>query len=105
MPTYLLTYHGGDVPGSDEERASQDEAWGEWFATLGPAVLVAGDPIAVTREILPDGSVTEPDDDDPVGGYSVVVAEDLDAALALAADCPILDVGGSVRVGEAVPMG
>jgi hypothetical protein len=32
-------------------------------------------------------------------GYSVVAAEDLDSALALAKDCPALRVGGGVEVG------
>jgi hypothetical protein len=31
--------------------------------------------------------------------YSVVDAEDLDSALALAKDCPVLRVGGGVEVG------
>ena len=32
-------------------------------------------------------------------GYSVVSAEDMDSALALAKDCPALRVGGGVEVG------
>ena len=31
--------------------------------------------------------------------YSVVSAEDMDGALALAKDCPVLRVGGGVEVG------
>ena len=31
--------------------------------------------------------------------YSVVSAEDMDAALALAKDCPVMRVGGGVEVG------
>ena len=31
--------------------------------------------------------------------YSVVSAEDMDSALALAKDCPVLRVGGGVEVG------
>jgi hypothetical protein len=34
--------------------------------------------------------------------YSVVSAEDMDSALALAKDCPVLPVGGGVEVGPAM---
>jgi hypothetical protein len=34
--------------------------------------------------------------------YSVVSAEDMDSALALAKDCPVLRVGGGVEVGPAM---
>jgi len=37
--------------------------------------------------------------DSRVVGYSVVTAEDMDSALALAKDCPALRVGGGVEVG------
>lgn len=35
-----------------------------------------------------------------LGGYSLITAEDLEAAVALAKGCPILERGGAVEVGE-----
>jgi hypothetical protein len=35
-----------------------------------------------------------------LGGYTVITAADLDAAVALAARCPVLEHGGAVEVGE-----
>jgi len=37
-----------------------------------------------------------------LGGYSVVTAEDIDGAAALAAGCPAIQLGGGVEIG-AVP--
>jgi hypothetical protein len=37
-----------------------------------------------------------------LGGYSVVTAEDIDGAAALAARCPALQLGGGVEIG-AIP--
>jgi hypothetical protein len=38
-------------------------------------------------------------DDTKLGGYSIVTADDLEAALALARGCPILRESGGVEVG------
>ncbi len=103
MTTYLLTYHGGEMPGSDEEREQSRVAWDEWFAALGPAVVVAGDPIGLVRTVHPDGTVNEDGGADPVGGYSVIAADGFDEALQMVSDCPIFEVGGSIQVGETIP--
>ena len=41
----------------------------------------------------------------PVSGYSVVRANDLDAAIAMAKGCSVLAGGGSVEVAERIEMG
>ncbi len=104
MATYLLTYHGGEMPESDDERAAATAAWDEWFASLGPAVVVTGDPVGMIRTIRPDGSVTDEAGPDPVGGYSVIAAGDIAQALEIASGCPLLDAGGTIRVGETFAM-
>jgi hypothetical protein len=38
--------------------------------------------------------------DTVLGGYTLVAADDLEAALRLAKGCPMLDAGGGVEVGE-----
>jgi hypothetical protein len=38
--------------------------------------------------------------DTDLGGYSIVVADDLDAAMALIKGCPAVGDGGGVEVGE-----
>ena len=39
-----------------------------------------------------------------LSGYSVLQADSLDAAAVLAKGCPVLEIGGTVEVYEALPM-
>ena len=42
MSTYLLAYHGGGVPQSEQERAQVNAAWGQWYQQLGSSVVDGG---------------------------------------------------------------
>jgi hypothetical protein len=91
MGKYVLSFR---VPADYAPHAGTTAEWRSWFAGLGSALADVGN--AVTEY----ASIGE------VGGsgsrmiaYSVVSAEDLDAALALAKDCPVMRVGGGVEVG------
>lgn len=102
MPKYVLTYSGGHGrPETEEEQAQAMKAWEEWFAGLGSAVLDGGNPIGPSRTLAPGGEVS---DGSRVNGYSLIEADDLDAAVAMAKDCPMLDNDGTVEVGEALEM-
>jgi hypothetical protein len=92
MSTFVLTYLApiGYTPG----RPSGTSPWLTWFDGMGDAVTDLGKPV-IDRDTLgncdPASTV--------LGGYSVVTADDLDAALALAKGCPFLDLDGGVEVG------
>jgi hypothetical protein len=65
-----------------------------WFGGLGSALVDVGNAVtdyASLGEIGGSGS--------RMVAYSVVSAEDMDSALALAKDCPVMRVGGGVEVG------
>ena len=98
MANYVLVYHGGAMPESPEEGAMVMKAWTDWFTTLGDAVVDGGNPASATKTIAPNGSVS----DDPAGpsGYSILKADSLDAAVALAKGCPVLQGGASIQVME-----
>jgi hypothetical protein len=102
VANYLLAYTGGGRPESDEEQQQVYAAWGAWFGALGAAVVDGGNPVGAAKSISPGGSVA---DGGQAGltGYSILSADDLDAAVALAQDCPLLDSGGSIQVYEIVP--
>ncbi|MGZ4590295.1 MAG: YciI family protein [Actinomycetes bacterium] len=102
MPTYLLTYHGGGMNETEEEQARAMAAWGAWMTGLGAALVDVGKPVVLTATVSSDGSSSPGGGPNPVTGYSVVTADDLDAAVALVAGCPVLASGGSVEVGETV---
>ena len=91
MAKYVFSFR---VPSDYAPHAGTAAEWRAWFGGLGSALVDVGN--AVTDY----SSVGE------VGGsgsrmvaYSVVSAEDMDSALALAKDCQVMRVGGGVEVG------
>jgi hypothetical protein len=100
MANYVLVYHGGGMPESQEEGAKIMQAWNDWFHKLGDALVDGGNPASATRTIATNGSVS----DDPSGpsGYSILKADSLDAAVELAKGCPVLAGGASIQVVETV---
>jgi len=103
MPRYLLSYHGGGMPETEEEQSASTKAWVAWFDDLGPALVDAGNPVGDTRVVDADGTVSTDTDLELVSGYSLLEAADIDAAVDFARDCPILLGGGTIEVGEIVP--
>ena len=83
MTSYLVTYHGGGMPESEEGRQQA-------MAAFGAAMTVSADgehPGAA---------------DGPVAGYSVLRADDMESAVSLVRDHPFVGRGGSLTVMEAV---
>jgi hypothetical protein len=68
MANYLLAYHGGGMPETEEARARVMGAWGQWYQGLGDAVVDAGNPVGGAQTISSDGSVTEGGGSNPVSG-------------------------------------
>ena len=101
MPSFLVTYHGGGMPEGEEARQQAMADFGAWVgqgiagladpgAPLGPSMTVSGDGV---RSGAADG---------PLGGYSVLRADDMDSAVALVRDHPFVKRGGSLTVFESV---
>jgi hypothetical protein len=91
MATYVFSFR---VPSDYAPDAGTPAEWQAWFGALGSALADVGHAVtdyASLGEVGGSGS--------RMVAYSVVSAEDLDAALALAKDCPVLRVGGGVEVG------
>ena len=91
MPEFVLTYRNprGYAP-TPETRG----AWWAWFDGMGDRLVELGKPV-VERTSM-GNCATETTE---LGGYSIVRADDLDAALEIAKGCPHLDRGGGVEVG------
>ncbi len=102
MAKFLLSYHGGGMAATEEERAKAMEAWGAWMAGLGDALVDGGNPTGQVKTISADGSTVEGGGANPVTGYSLITADSLDRAITLAEGCPILNSGGSIEVAEAL---
>jgi hypothetical protein len=88
MATYVLLYHGGGTPDSAEEQGRVMEAWGQWMGKLGSNLVDGGNPTSESKTVDSSGNVSATAGD-PVTGYSIIKADSLDAAVAVAKDCPI----------------
>jgi hypothetical protein len=99
MTKYLLAYRGGGMPETPEARAQVMAAWGAWFGQLGAAVADPGNPIGKAKTINAHGSVSG-DGHSALSGYSIISADSLDAAIALAKGCPVLSSGATIEVCE-----
>jgi hypothetical protein len=99
MANYLLVYHGGSMPASPEEGAKVMQAWTAWFGVLGDKVVDGGNPVSQVKTIASNGSVSD-GGVNPSSGYSLIKADSLDAAVALAKGCPVLGSGASIEVAE-----
>lgn len=104
MAKYLFVYHGGSHPETEAETTEVMNAWGEWFGSMGSAVVDGGNPVGKSSTVKSDGTVASDGGANPASGYSLVEASDLDDALAKAGACPVLTAGGSVEVAEAIDM-
>src|SRR4051812_1651881 len=103
MPNFVLIYRGGRMAETEAEREQVTAGGGPWFGSLGEAVVDGGNPFSSSSEVAPDGKVSEPAASG-LGGYSVVAADDLSAAVAIGKGCPLLSSGGTVEVYETVPV-
>ena len=79
-------------------------AWGQWFGSLGSAVVDGGNPVGASSTLQSDGSIATGGSSNSASGYSLIEASSLDDASAKAKGCPILSAGGSVEVAEAIDM-
>ena len=91
MAQYVFSYR---VPSNYAPGAETAAEWQAWFGGMGSALVSVGHAVtdyASLGEVGGGGS--------RMIGYSVVSAEDMDSALALAKGCPALRVGGGIEVG------
>jgi hypothetical protein len=106
MAKFLMIYHGGGMPETEEAQQAAMAAWDKWYTDMGKDVVVDyGAPVMQSHTVSADGHV-ENGGANPVSGYSIVNAETYEAACALAAKNPmVLDGSGSVEVAQMVEMG
>ena len=100
MTKYLLSYHGGDQPKDQAEGDAVMKAWTDWMGRLGKVMLDPGNPTTIAKTIASNGKVSDGGGPNPVTGWSVIEAKDMDDAVKLAKDCPHLKSNGSIEVSE-----
>ncbi|UYV36911.1 hypothetical protein N4R57_18325 [Rhodobacteraceae bacterium D3-12] len=104
MPDFLLIYHGGKQPDTQADIDAAMAAWGKWMEDNGPALINPGNPVGMSKTVSPSG-VADNGGANPVSGYTILRADTIDAACAIAAQNPmVLDGSGSVEVAEIIEM-
>ncbi len=104
MPQYLFVYHGGTMPETPEEGAKSMAAWQAWMSDFAEALVDGGAPVGKSTTVTADGSVVENGGANPASGYSLVEADDHEAAQKIARDCPHLKAGGSIEIAQTIEM-
>ena len=94
MKKFLFIYNASND-------ADSENAWMTWFTSIGQSVVDMGNPFDGGKIVTAAGAKDITEWSDFVGGYSLVNAVDMDAAIALASGCPNK---AGVRVFEALAM-
>ena len=105
MNEYLFLYRGGQRETSPERMQQEMQKWMDWLKDLGARGHLkdqgqplerAGKFVKGRQKAVTDGPYAETKD--IVGGYTLVLARDLDQAVDLSKGCPIFESEGGVEV-------
>ena len=94
MPNFIFTYRSAK---SYDALTDPDSlaAWGTFLnEVIAPNVVDPGFPVFEPSTVVGDAGTST-----RLGGYSIVTADDLETALAMAKGCPSIEHGGGVEVG------
>ena len=111
MTEFMYLYRGYEPPASPEEMQKKTAKWMTWLKglsdkghvkSLGEPLQPGGKVVKGQKKQVIDGPYAEAKD--VVGGYSIIVARDLEQAVELSLGCPIFEDGGSVEIRPIGPL-
>jgi len=100
---FLFVYYGGMMAATPAQQKKSMEAWMGWFKGMGKSLVDMGAATKPGGKTVGKGGARATGKD-MVTGYSVVMADNLGAAVALAKTCPSIPDGGRVAIYELMPM-
>ncbi|WP_370399824.1 hypothetical protein [Sulfitobacter sp. JB4-11] len=104
MPDFMLAYHGGKMPETPEEGAKAMAAWQAWYEDMGDKVVHPGNPVGMSKTVSASG-VENNGGANPLSGFTIIRATDIDAACKVASACPMVaDGSGTAEVAPIVEM-
>lgn len=96
MTKYVFTYHAPPLPDSSpEEMQVSMQKWMAWAGEVGDRMVDFGTPLAGGMRVTPSGTS---ESTSQVAGYTIIEADDMDSALALARNHPHLEMAGSCEI-------
>ena len=102
MAEFLMIYHGGSMPETEDEIAHEMARWGGWMNSLGGQLIEPGAPVGKSKTLSASG-ITDDGGTSPVSGYSIVEAENIEAALVLIKACLHL-YSGTIELAPLIDM-
>lgn len=103
MEKYVFVYHGGPKFASPEEGRVHMQRWMAWMEVLGTAVIDRGLAVGKSCTAARNG-ISDNGGPNPISGFTVIQAENMDAALEMASKSPHVDAGGSIEVAPVMRM-
>ena len=91
MTTFLFSYRS---PVGYQPRPDTRNDWTAFFEGMGSNLVDPGNPVFKSTTLGASENVAS-----RLGGYSIVTANNLREAVAIAKGCPLLSQGGEVEVG------
>src|SRR4051794_36906052 len=101
MSKFVFVYHAPMTPAdaappSPEEMEQVMGAWMGWAGKVGDGMVDFGTPLAGGARVTADGTVSP--SERQVVGYTILEADSMDAALALAKEHPHLQMPGGCEI-------
>ncbi len=103
MSKFVFAYHGGKKFNTREEGQAFMRRWREWTGGLGSALVDPGVAVGASKTVSSKG-VANDGGSNPISGVSIVDADDIEGAIAMARACPHLDINGSIEVAPVLDM-
>ena len=101
MAQFLIVYRGAPSGAFDDDKRDPGQ-WDAWFARLGSTLIDRGSLTHSSVEI-PTRLLGPKLSSSSLAGYSLIEADDFNAAVQLAETCPIFDEHGSVEIARLEP--
>ena len=102
MPNYVLAYYGEPKFKNPEDGAKHMAKWRAWSTSLKDSWVNPGSPLEKSKIVSLSG-ISDDNASDRLTGYSVLKADSLEAAIAIAKKCPHLE-HGTIHVAAAMEM-
>ena len=98
---FLFVYYGGAMATTPAAQKKSNDMWMAWFKQQGKAIADIGAAVKPGKMV---GKKAKAITGKMVTGYTVVMADNLEAAVAIAKTSPNVMEGGQIGVYEIMPM-
>jgi hypothetical protein len=113
MERYLILVREPDgraAVAAEEENKAHRANWNKWFEKYRETALLGGSALSTRGKMIKGAEATIVDNihkvgAEIVGGYLLIQAENLDAAVAIAREIPVFEVDGYLEVRELMVTG